>query len=267
MFGFFLKKNFCDGWDNIMNLIVPNLVLMVMIFFGFISVRAIVNLELAFSIPLSFLLIILFIGLCMVLIMSFAENAAKIANFEDVKIRWFFTEIPNVFKDGFLYGLLMGLLVVAGIIGIPAYLSMGTLYGLVLAIVLFCFEVVFILSLQWFIPLRALLHDDFKKCFKKSFIIFFDNTGFSILMFLYNGVLCAMSFLMLTLIPSGAGIVLSLTNALRLRLYKYDWLDQHPDLKNPKDRKRIPWDKLIAEDEEAVGHRTFKSFFMPWKED
>ena len=67
--------------------------------------------------------------------------------------------------------------------------------------------------------------------------------------------------------PLGAGLVLSSVNALRLRLYKYDWLDQHPELKGVKTRRNIPWSALIAEDEESLGPRNFRSFFMPFKSD
>ena len=110
------------------------------------------------------------------------------------------------------------------------------------------------------------MHNDFKKCLKKSFIIFFDNAGFSVFMLLYNTVLLAMSVFLFFLLPSAAGITLALTNALRLRLYKYDWLENHPELKTRKEQKNIPWDELLQNDKDMVGHRSFKSFIFPWKE-
>jgi hypothetical protein len=55
-------------------------------------------------------------------------------------------------------------------------------------------------------------------------------------------------------------------NALRLRLYKYDYLEAHPEIKTAKERRIIPWDELIQEDKDALGPRSFKSFIFPWKE-
>jgi hypothetical protein len=49
-------------------------------------------------------------------------------------------------------------------------------------------------------------------------------------------------------------------------LYKYDWLEEHPELTTRAEQKKVPWNELLAEDDETVGHRTFKSFFFPWKE-
>ena len=68
------------------------------------------------------------------------------------------------------------------------------------------------------------------------------------------------------LIPGLAGIALAQTNAFRLRLYKYDWLEQHTDLTPKEARKHIPGGELIAEDRETLGPRSFKSFIFPWKD-
>ena len=67
------------------------------------------------------------------------------------------------------------------------------------------------------------------------------------------------------MLPGFTGVLLAPVNALKLRLYKYDWLEEHPEL-TPQERKHIPWYELIADDNEAIGPRTFKSFFLPWKE-
>ena len=66
-------------------------------------------------------------------------------------------------------------------------------------------------------------------------------------------------------VPSYAGIILARTNALRLRLYKYDYLEQHPELESPRQRKNIPWEELIYEDRETLGPHKLKTIFFPWK--
>ena len=69
----------------------------------------------------------------------------------------------------------------------------------------------------------------------------------------------------LGLIPGISGLQLTVTNALRLRLYKYDWYEVNPGMTS-KQRKDVPWDELIAADVQTLGPRTWKSFIMPWKE-
>ena len=75
-----------------------------------------------------------------------------------------------------------------------------------------------------------------------------------------------------TFIPTGFiapgvnGITLAAMNATRLRLYKYDWLDEHPGYINDRDKRaNVPWDELIAQDKETLGPRKISSFLFPWK--
>ena len=74
-----------------------------------------------------------------------------------------------------------------------------------------------------------------------------DNTGFSIFMGLYTLILAALSI-------------------LPIRMYKYDYLEEHPELKTPRERRQIPWEELIYEDRETLGPRKLRSFLFPWKD-
>ena len=94
-----------------------------------------------------------------------------------------------------------------------------------------------------------------------------DNTGFSIIMAFYNLLLIALSILPIGFFPSLAGVSISRHNAFRLRMYKYDYLEEHPELKTVKERKKIPWEELIYDDREALGPRKLRSFLFPWKEE
>lgn len=264
MIGFFLKKNFCDGWDNILYLLVPNIIISLFSALSFFVLGRLISLESTFALILTCAAFIVFVALAMVLVMAFSENAAEIASFSMPSLASYFKQIPKVLPDALRYGALMGALVVVGVIGIPVYNSIGGIFGNALALFLLSFEIVFFLSLQWFVPLRTLLHDNFSKCLKKCFIVFFDNTAFSIFMFFHNLLLAALSFVIFTVLPGGAGIVLAQVNALRLRLYKYDWLDANPQFKNAKYRKNIPWNALLEEDRKTLGPRPLKSFFMPY---
>jgi hypothetical protein len=70
------------------------------------------------------------------------------------------------------------------------------------------------------------------------------------------------SFVTAFLVPGITGLAIWYQSALRLRMYKYDYLEEHPD--TPK--REIPWDALIYDDRERVGKRTLRGMIFPWKE-
>ncbi len=82
MIGFYLKKNFCDGWDNIFFLIVPNIIVTLYAALSFFILSVVFNIESSFALPLSCLAFIVLTALGMVLVMANSENAAAIANFQ-----------------------------------------------------------------------------------------------------------------------------------------------------------------------------------------
>ena len=50
---------------------------------------------------------------------------------------------------------------------------------------------------------------------------------------------------------------------------KYDYieeLDKKGEPANSQARRKIPWKELLAEEEEANPVRTFKDFWLPWKD-
>jgi hypothetical protein len=72
----------------------------------------------------------------------------------------------------------------------------------------------------------------------------------------------ALSVLLVFLLPGPAGILLFLDQGLRLRLLKYDWLEANPEA----DRRKIPWEALLIDEQEKTGTRSFRSFIFPWKD-
>ena len=265
MFGFIIKKNFCDGWDNMLSLIVANLV------FLFSGIGLVLLNGLAASLNsewLILLVLILSVVILSILAFAYSDCAGHIANFEGVHMLDFFKAIPGAAKDGALFGLMNAAVFLISSFSIRYYfIESGTLFGFALGCAIFWIDFFYLLAMQWFIPIRALMHNDFKKCFKKSFIILFDNTGFSLLMALYNVILLALSVLCIGFFPSMAGILIANTNALRVLLYKYDYLEEHPELTTKKQRRQIPWDELLAEDRDTLGPRKLRSFLFPWKDD
>lgn len=261
MIGFFIKKNFFDGWDHILSLVFPNLLIFALVIGGYF----LADLTLNVSVLASLLVFGFFWCAITVAVFAFGSCAAEIANFKSITFKDWLKNFPSVWKDGLIFGLITGMLATLGVITIPFYLQMEGIIGLFLAALVFWFLFVCVLAFQWVLPIRSLMNNDLKKSIKKSFIIFFDNPGFSFFMFIYTVFLVVVSIAFFMIVPSFCGIVLAHTNGLRLRLYKYDWLEEHPDA-SPAEKKRIPWKELVAEDRENVGPRTLKNFIFPWKE-
>lgn len=265
MIGFVLKKNFCDGWDNLLSLVVPN-VFMVMIGLGlWVMMGTLGSLD---NIIISLLAFIFAFGIMMIFVFAYSDNAVRIANFGMGPIKNYFANILPSIKDGFLFGAICGIVACLSSVGLPYYIhlfSEGSKIAILFAACVFWFTLISILSLQWFIPIRAIMKNDFKKCLKKCFIIFFDNPGVSLFMAIYHIFLAAISIFLLGCAPGFTGILLSLTNTFRILLYKYDWLEEHTEYSN-RIRVKIPWDELIAEDKETLGPRSFRSFLFPWKD-
>lgn len=275
MYGFLFKKNFCDGWDNLFSVVVINVLFLVSMV-GIILLSSFATTQMGGNenaTDLVFLLVqsaILFLGLFIFNIFDFAygELAQKIANFEGIHLLDFFKRIPGVLLDAFLFSLLIMLVVFVSVYSIYFYtIQQQSLISLFVGALLFWLDIFILLSLQWFVPIRSTFHNKFFKCLKKCFIIFMDNTGFSIIMALYNLLLTALSILPIGFFPSLCGVSISKHNAFRLRMYKYDYLEEHPELKSPRERRQIPWEDLIFDDREALGPRKLKSFLFPWKEE
>ncbi|ERF60226.1 hypothetical protein HMPREF0860_1525 [Treponema socranskii subsp. socranskii VPI DR56BR1116 = ATCC 35536] len=261
MYLFFIKKNFYDGWDNMLSLIVINLVIMT-VSLGLLSLIY----ALQQSVPLVIALIILFGIVISILTLASGEVASSAANFGSAHIADFFRAIPSCIADGIRFGLILSVVGTAAYVCIPFYFAQKTLPTMFIGSMFVWLVVFTLLSLQWFVAIRSLMHNDFKKCLKKCFIVFFDNIWFSLFTVVYNFFLLALSVFLFGLLPSVAGITLAQVNALRLRLYKYDYYEAHPELKTPKEKRYIPWDELLQNDKETLEPRSFKSLIFPWKE-
>ncbi len=269
MLGFFFKKNLCDGWDNLFALIVSNTLSLVLGFASFFGILA----AWAYS-PLAAVLAgILCSGIFMIPVFAWGANARKAADFNTPTFATWFRTMKVVWKTALCFGVLLALFCIVPLYCMYFYLHQTQLglFALLLAAVVFWMLLVSFISLQWFIPLYFLQEENtFKKCLKKSFIIFFDNPAFSAVMFVYNIGLFVISCMLFFFVPGTSGITLSCTNALRLRLYKYDWLEKmeekDPGFSQNRDRRaEVPWEELLAEDKEMLGPRKLSSFLFPWK--
>ncbi len=268
MIGFFIKKNFCDGWDNILWIIVFNLLSAAVIVAGYLGLCVISDISNTIFVFMA-LAIILVLGLLFLLnclLTSISRECARIVNFASTEYKSVFTHFFDDWKDCLYLTLFTGIVVLISFVVIPFYLNMGNLFGVLLAALVGWFIILGLLALQWYFPLKSQLKGGFKKTFKKCFLIFFDNTGFTLFMALYNLFLLVLSPFLAFLMPSFAGIIMAQNNALRLRMYKYDWMEEHPGLTSKEANKLVPWDELVADDKETLGPRSFRSFIFPWKD-
>ncbi|MBN2546484.1 MAG: hypothetical protein JXB50_11855 [Spirochaetes bacterium] len=141
-------------------------------------------------------------------------------------------------------------------------LTIKGIIGLSAATFLFIISLIIVLSMQFFFPVYGFLNKSFYKTIKTCFIIFFDNTFFSIAMFLGIAVIFFISVFCAYLLPGIMSIFLWLNVGMKLRLYKYDYLE----INKEASRKNIPWEELIAKDREILGRRTLKGLIFPWKD-
>lgn len=269
MIWLFVKKNFYEGWENIGNIIVANLLTLpfiALIFFGFIAngfinlFNGVGSMDLLMAGSLMFATPVL-----TVLAAGYAKCAVSIAEYETVKCADYFKNLGWAVKNTLGFGFILGFILTACFVGIPFYSLVDPFYGPLFSGFLLFFSVILLLAFQWYIPLKAILGFKFKKTLGKCFDVLFDNFAFSLFMALYSLVLFGLSVIIMFFMPGFSGIVLGYVNALRLRLYKYDWLDQHKDKKGFKDRKNIPWEALLKEDAAVVRSKSLKSLFLPWK--
>jgi len=275
MFIFFIKKNFCDVWDNLFHTMIVNIFITLASALAFFLVAITGGLPGGESAKNLVSLLALVFACCLVctLIIAEGENALKIASFEGPKIGKFFKNILPSLKDGVFLGLYVALVLCIALVSIPYYFhvwvpadgSRGSMLGLLMMSLVFWFVFITVFSLQYFVPIRSIMHNNFTKCLKKCYILFFDNLCFTLGMGLMNLVNILVMIFTVGILNGSATITITCTEGLRLRLYKYDWYEVNPDL-TPKERRDVPWQDLIANDKKILGPRHWKSFIFPWKE-
>jgi hypothetical protein len=259
MIGFLIKKTFFDLWDNMFRVVLLNL--------GFIASLAL-PVFLPGLVPVQILsraVLALGIFWCSVYLAAAALSIRAVSDYGAFGFGDFFRNLKAGWPAGILMGCIVFVLFVMVRIIIPFYLGMQSMIGLLLAAVIFWTVVLALLSLQFFFAIRARLDTKLTKVFKKCFIIFFDNAGFSLFSLLHNLVMLVISGLLAFLFPGPAGILLFLDEALRLRLLKYDWLEANPE-PGPSRKRQIPWDAILIDEREKTGTRSLRSFIFPWKD-
>ncbi len=187
---------------------------------------------------------------------------AEIADYRQPGFADFFRFLRESLPSSLLLALVLTVYTSRGLVAFQFYGGMKSLLGPLAVALLFWVTVAWVFASQYFFPIQSRLDRKFRKIFRKTFLVFFDNPGFSIGLFICALIVLIVSFFTALLLPGISTILLWWNIAFKLRLYKYDWLEQNPGAK----RRQVPWDALLVEDRERVGKRTLKGMIFPWKE-
>ncbi len=257
MFGFLVKKAFFDMWDNLFRILIMNL--------GYIAILAVFFLlaPLFISLPALFVgTIILGVALFAVYTGAVSRMCAEIADYRQPGFADFFRFLRESFPSSLLFALTVcayGLIVS---VAFRFYGGMKSIAGPLAVALLFWVTVAGLLAAQFYFPIQSRLDRKYRKITRKSFLVFFDNPGFSIGLAICVLIVLVASLFTALLLPGLTTVLLWWNVAFKLRLYKYDWIEQNPG----ENRRRVPWDALLVEDRERVGKRTLRGMIFPWRE-
>ena len=272
MFGFFIKKSFFDMWDNLLSVILMNL--------GFCAVLALslggmwgVG-ALLLSTGVAGTSLGMFFANLAVLIVSGAllgvysgavsSMTTLIVDYTKPSFAEFFRALKETWKPSLIFGVIQGILLALILNAASVYLhNMANWLSPLLFFVLFWLYITWLMATQYFFALQGRFDKKLRKNIRKMFIMFFDNPAFSIFgLTLLSLFVFGISMVFFFILPGFVSILIMQSAALKLRVFKYDYLDAHPQA----DRRKIPWQEILEPERQLVGRRTLKGMFFPWKD-
>lgn len=254
---FFIKKVFFDAWDNLIIIVLFNIGFTAIIA-GF-SYIAFIFEPAGFGYFSTVIAGVVVFNIYAAAVSAYMNEIIQDKSPEIKQIPFF---IKKYWKTASVISAISIFQIAAVFIGFPFYFQIGGLPGLAGLVTLFWITILWWIAVQYFFPAATQLESNIKKQLKKSFILLLDNTFFSIFLGIYTVSLLGISFFTALLIPGITVILLAHQVALKLRLYKYDYLEENPEAS----RKKIPWSGLLFEEKERIGTRTIKGMIFPWKE-
>ncbi|MBN1412730.1 MAG: hypothetical protein JW969_17920 [Spirochaetales bacterium] len=262
MFGFLIKKSFFDMWDNLIAVFLLNFGYILVFFISsgtFYLLEAFPEMndvvKAILSVMIFFILFWLYNGPANGMARDMVDN--KKPGFKD-----FFNHFKASFKMSLIYGVISGAVLIILFFLITFYMGIENFFGAIAFAFLFWGGIIWVTATQYVFPIYCGLDKKFFKIFKKSFLIFFDNPVFTFGLLIGSIVTLAVSIPLFLMLPGIFTIQIWLNAGLKLRLYKYDYIEEHGE----NARMKIPWDSLLVADKEKVGKRTLKGMIFPWKE-
>ena len=257
MLGFLIKKAFFDTWDNLFRVLLLNI--------GFYAPVALLVYAPVIAPGLALTLALQVVALACFCVYTGGASAvaSAIADYRSPGFASFWDAIQDTYQTTLLFALVNGVYFVILQVAFRVYAQVDqAVLGMMGQIILLWVTVGWVLAAQFFFPIQSRLERTPRKMIRKMLLLFFDNTGLMLVLAVGALGIVAVSLFTGGILP-GLGAVLVWHNvALKLRLYKYDYLEEHPDA----DRKKIPWDALLVDDRDRVGKRTLRGMIFPWKE-
>ena len=258
MTGFFIKKSFFDGWDNLISLVVLNLgyLLVLLTFYGAFELFQVATIPALLLVIIAFAFNSLYSALVSYQTQVYVKGSKE-------GFHYFIGGIKLLYKHAILHFILSILSGSIIIFVIPFYLSYGSPFTFILAVIIFWVLLLVLLGLLYYYPLAIRMNQDSPlKTAKKALLIVADNIWFSLFLAIYQIVLFVITIFFATIMPGIAGLALSRQVAITLLMLKYDYLEEHPQTK----KNEIPWDELLYDERDKIGHRSLRSLIFPWKD-
>jgi hypothetical protein len=257
MYGFLIRKSFADLWDNIYVVILLNLcfLLMFALLFYLSLIMKANNFLSYIAMLISLIIIFIFSG-------GASGIAKDISDYRNPQFVDLFTHIKKSYLSSVFFALLSSVLFFPQNMILNFYGKLNSNISTPVLTLFLLFNMIWILSCQYFFPVQSNLDKRFMKIIKKMLLVFFDNFLFSILIFIIGLVIFIFSAALIFLLPGLSFVFLLWNVTLKTLLYKYEFLENHPNF----NRKRIPWDTILTEEKEKLGKRKLKGLVFPWKE-
>ncbi|MDR2471480.1 MAG: hypothetical protein LBD09_05165 [Treponema sp.] len=269
MTGFTVKKFFYDLWDNFFGVMILNFGFLLSLSLAFVLPPLVPAAEFPWALILFGLLIYwLFLYLC-----TAALLLREVSDYRRVSLSGLGSRLKNALAPAALLCAALALILFVLRFTVPAYLALGGVAGLGAAFFSCWFCLFLAAAIQFYPAVYGRLGARPLKCLKKCALFFLDNTGFCLFALALNAVM------IIPVIPCPGLPLLFLDEALRLRLLKYDWLEEQRRGGGPESgegsgavrpgrrgRTVIPWEALLAEEKEKTGTRSLRSFIFPWKD-
>lgn len=256
MFRFLIKKAFFDIWDNFLPIILMNIA-GVFLVIGFFLLPSLLGIHDVFLIPYA----VPYIILLNFFFSAVSRYTLDLADFKRVGALPFFRYLRDCWKQSLVTSAVTLVLLGFFLFILPFSLFSDSILFLAAGGLSFWLGITVLQAAVFFLPASVRLKKPLLQSLRFAFSFVFDNTAFCFLTLLLSLLILAVSIFLVFLVPGIASVFLFINVAFKLRLYKYYWLEAHPGA----DRKKIPWDELIAEDYERVGKRTLRGMIFPWK--
>ncbi len=144
---------------------------------------------------------------------------------------------------------------------VPFYLSLGTLPSFCAAVFLMLVTLLLPALTAYVLPSYWKLQIGFPRAIRTGISLLFNDPVFSISLSVLWWLILVVSSLTAFLFPGFIGMTLLNISGFRVLFLKHEYRESHPDAF----LRGIPWEEILAAENEALGERTLKSIFFPWK--